>query len=164
MSKKSRLKQVEAPPAESPPEELTPEEPTPEIPQEPEAPPAELTPEEQVETPESPQEPEAPPAEPTPEEAPEYTQVTIADIWSILGTGLSYQVRRQIIELLVSQVKLTTIGEGSRRTMDAEVTFAIDPDAVCLSYTDTLAATPTSIRPPTCTTRTAMPSPSPSRT
>ena len=60
----------------------------------------------------------------------------LGEIRSILDGGLSYEVKRQIVELLVTQVKVTTAGEGADRHIDAEVTFAFDRDALCSDYTD----------------------------
>jgi len=54
----------------------------------------------------------------------------------LLDGGLSYEVKRQIVELLVTQVKVTTVGGGTNRHIDAEVTFAFDQNALCSDYTD----------------------------
>jgi site-specific DNA recombinase len=60
----------------------------------------------------------------------------LAEIRGLLDSGVSYEVKRQIVELLVSQVKVTTIGEGRDRHIDAEVVFAIDRNALCSGHTD----------------------------
>ncbi len=60
----------------------------------------------------------------------------LGEIRSILDGGLTYQVKRQIVELLVTQVKVTTVGEGTSRHIDAEVTFAFDQNALCSGYTN----------------------------
>jgi len=52
------------------------------------------------------------------------------EIRDLLNSGLCYQVKRQIIELLVDRVTVTTIGEGRERRIEAEVVFAIDRNAL----------------------------------
>jgi len=52
------------------------------------------------------------------------------EIRGLLNSGLCYQVKRQIIELLVDRVTVTTIGEGRDRRIEAEVVFAIDRNAL----------------------------------
>jgi len=60
----------------------------------------------------------------------------LGEIRSILDGGLSYHVKRRIEEFLVTQVKVTTVGDGSNGHIDAEVTFAFDQNALCSDYLD----------------------------
>ena len=67
----------------------------------------------------------------------------LADIRAILDGGLTYEVKRQIVELLVSRVQVTTVGEGRDRHIEAAVVFAIDRNALHSDYTDRRAVTTT---------------------
>jgi len=60
----------------------------------------------------------------------------LADIRAILDNGLTYEVKRQIVELLVDKVKVTTVGEGRDRRIEAEIVFAIDRNALRSNHTD----------------------------
>ncbi len=63
-------------------------------------------------------------------------QERLAEIRELLNSGVSYEVKRQIVELLVDRVTVTTIGEGRDRHIEAEIVFSIDRNALRSSHTD----------------------------
>jgi site-specific DNA recombinase len=59
----------------------------------------------------------------------------LTDLRSVMNNGLTWEVKRQIVELLVLEVRANTVGQGQDKQLEVQVTFAFDRDAQTANYT-----------------------------
>lgn len=62
-------------------------------------------------------------------------QDVLTNLRSVMNNGLTWEVKRQIVELLVVEVKANTVGERRDKQLEVQVTFAFNRNASTANYT-----------------------------